>query len=43
MRTHVGKNAEKEGLSFIAGGISNWYNYSGNQYGGSSEIGKKCT
>jgi hypothetical protein len=34
---HVGGNVEKEEHSSIAGGIPNWYNYSGNQSGGSSE------
>jgi hypothetical protein len=32
---HVGKNVEKEDRSSIAGGIANWYYYSGNQSGGS--------
>jgi hypothetical protein len=32
---------EKEEQFSIAGGIENWYNYSGNQSGGSSENGKK--
>jgi hypothetical protein len=35
--THVGEDVEKEEHSSIAGGISNWYNHSGNQSGGSSE------
>jgi hypothetical protein len=29
----LGKNVEKEEHSSIAGGIANWYNYSGNQSG----------
>jgi hypothetical protein len=33
----VGKNVEKEEHSSIDGGIANWYKYSGNQAGGSSE------
>jgi hypothetical protein len=33
----VGKDAEKEEHSSIAGGIANWYNHSGNQSGDSSE------
>jgi hypothetical protein len=28
---------EKEEDSSFAGGIASWYNYSGNQFGGSSE------
>jgi len=28
---------EKEECSFFADGIANWYNHSGNQFGGSSE------
>jgi hypothetical protein len=36
--THVGEDMEKEEHSSIADGIANWYNYSGNQYGDSSEI-----
>jgi hypothetical protein len=35
--THVGKDVEKEEQSSIADGISNWYNHSGNQPGGSLE------
>ena len=31
------KDVEKEELSSIAGGIASWYNYSENQFGGSSE------
>jgi hypothetical protein len=34
---HVGKDVEKEEHFSIAGGISSWYNHSGNQSGGSSE------
>jgi hypothetical protein len=33
----VSKDVEKEKHSSIAAGIANWYNYSGNQPGGSSE------
>jgi hypothetical protein len=33
----AGKDVKKGELSSIAGGILNWYNYSGNQSGGSSE------
>ena len=35
--THAGKDMEKEEYSFIAGGIVNWYNHSGNQSGSFSE------
>jgi len=35
--THAGEDVEKEQHSFIAGGIANWYDHSGNQFGGSSE------
>jgi hypothetical protein len=31
--TPAGKDLEKEGYSFIAGRIANWYNQSGNQAG----------
>jgi hypothetical protein len=31
------QDVEKEEHSSIAGGISSWYNHSGNQFGGSSE------
>jgi hypothetical protein len=31
------EDVEKEEHSSIAGGIASWYNYSGNQFGGSSE------
>jgi hypothetical protein len=34
---HVGEDVEKEEHFFIAGGIANWYNHSGNQFEGSSE------
>jgi hypothetical protein len=34
---HVGKDMETEEHSSIAGGIANWYNYSGNQ----SEVSSK--
>jgi hypothetical protein len=37
VRVDAGKDVEKEEQSSIAGGIANWYNYSGNQSGGSSE------
>jgi hypothetical protein len=33
----AGKDVEKEKHSSIAGEIANWYNHSGNQFGGSSE------
>jgi hypothetical protein len=33
----AGKDVEKEENSSIAGRIASWYNYSGNQFGGSSE------
>jgi hypothetical protein len=40
-KTHVtvdaGKDVEKEEHSSIVGGISSWYNHSGNQSGSSSE------
>jgi hypothetical protein len=35
--THVGEVVDKEEHSSIAGGITNWYNYSGNQSVGSLE------
>jgi hypothetical protein len=35
--THVGEDVEKEEHSFIAGGIANWYNHPGIQFGGASE------
>jgi hypothetical protein len=34
---HVDNDVEKEEHSSIAGGIANWYNLSGNHFGGSSE------
>ncbi|KAL6057836.1 hypothetical protein STEG23_034039 [Scotinomys teguina] len=34
---HVGENVEQEEHSSTVGGNANWYNYSGNQYGGFSE------
>jgi hypothetical protein len=34
---HVGEEVEKEEHSSISGGIANWYNHSGNQFGDSSE------
>jgi hypothetical protein len=37
----VGKNVEKEEYFSIAGRITNWYNHSGNQSGGSSENWKQ--
>jgi hypothetical protein len=33
----TGEDLEKEGHSSIVGGIESWYNYSGNQSGGSTE------
>jgi hypothetical protein len=33
----VGEDVEKKENSSIAGGISSWYNHSGNQFDGSSE------
>jgi hypothetical protein len=35
--THVGEDVEKEEHSYVASGIANWCNHSGNQSGGSSE------
>jgi hypothetical protein len=32
------KDVEKEEHSSVVGGIASWYNHSGNQFGGSSEI-----
>jgi hypothetical protein len=32
--THVNEDVAKEEHSSIAGGIANWYNHSGNQFGG---------
>jgi hypothetical protein len=37
MTAHVGENMEKEEQYSIYGVMENWYNYSGNQSGGSSE------
>jgi hypothetical protein len=34
---HPGEDVEKEEQSSIAGGITDWYNHSGNRSGGSSE------
>jgi NADP-dependent 3-hydroxy acid dehydrogenase YdfG len=34
---NAGEVVEKDEHPFIAGGISSWYNHSGNQSGGSSE------
>jgi hypothetical protein len=33
----VGKDVEKEEHSFIADGITRWYNHCENQFGGSSK------
>ena len=33
----AGEDVEKEEHSSIAGGIERWYNYSGYQFGGSTE------
>jgi hypothetical protein len=33
----AGEEVEKEEHFSIAGGIANWYNHSGNQFGGSSQ------
>jgi hypothetical protein len=33
----AGKDVEKKENSSIAGGVANWYNYSGNQFGSPSE------
>jgi hypothetical protein len=38
MTADTGENVEKEEHSSIVDGIASWYNYSGNQSGGSSEI-----
>jgi len=35
--TNAGKDVEKDKHSSFVSGIANWYNYSGNQSGGSSE------
>jgi hypothetical protein len=37
MTADAGEDVEKEEHSSIAGGITSWYNHSGNQFGGSSE------
>jgi hypothetical protein len=37
MTADAGKDIEKEEDSSIAGGITSWYNNSGNQSGGSPE------
>jgi hypothetical protein len=37
----AGEDVEKEEHSSIAGGIANWYNYSGNQFDDSSENWKE--
>jgi len=37
VKTVAGEDVEKEEHSSIVGGIADWYNYSGNQSGGSSE------
>jgi len=34
----VGEDVEKEEHSSIVGGVASWYNHSGYQFGGSSEI-----
>jgi hypothetical protein len=34
---NAGKDVDKEGHSSIVGGVTSWYNHSGNQSGGSSE------
>jgi hypothetical protein len=33
----AGEDVEEEEYSSIAGGITSWYNHSGNQFGGSLE------
>jgi hypothetical protein len=38
--THVGEDVQKKEHFFIADGIANLYNHSGNQSGGSSEMWK---
>jgi hypothetical protein len=35
--TDAGEDVEKEEHPSIAGGITSWYNHSGNQFGSSSE------
>jgi hypothetical protein len=37
VRADADENVEKEEHSFIVGGITIWYNHSGNQFVGSSE------
>jgi hypothetical protein len=37
MTADAGEDVGKKEHSSIAGGISRWYNHSGNQFGGSSE------
>ena len=37
MTADAGEDMEKQEHSYIAGGIENWYNNSGNQFGSSSE------
>ena len=36
-KTDAGEDVEKEEYSSNDGGIASWYNYSGNQFGSSSE------
>jgi hypothetical protein len=40
---HAGKDMEKGEHCFIAGGIANLYNHSGNQSGSSLKIGNSST
>jgi hypothetical protein len=43
---HVGEDVEKEEHSSIVGDIANWYNHSGNQFGGLEidwKIGNRST
>jgi hypothetical protein len=37
VRTDAGKDVEEEEHSSIAGGITSWYNHSGNQFDDSSK------
>jgi hypothetical protein len=37
VKADAGEDVEKVEHPSIAGGIANWYNHSGNQFGGSSE------
>jgi hypothetical protein len=37
MTAVAGEDVEKKEHSSIVGGIENWYNHSGNQFGSSSE------